>query len=361
MRVCPPTSTTSDIGCLQASVLQRSIARFDRALDQVVDQRFQLRARQLDVEVLRPVLICGNERQIDVGLGGAGKFDLGLFGGILESLQRQPVLAQIDALFLAEFVGQIIHDPLVEILTAEEGVAVGRLDLEHTVADLENRDVEGAAAEIVDRDLAAALLVQPVGEGGRGRLVDDAQHFKPGDAAGILGRLALRVVEIGRHGDHGLRHLAAEIGFRGLLHLGEDEGADLARAVFLALDLDPGVTIVAAHDVVRHHRLVFFGDRVVVAPTDQPLDGVDRIFRIGDALALGRLPDQHFAIVGEGDHRRRGAGALGIFNDPGLASFHHGNARVGGSEIDANCFRHDQAPWLGARFALSMYVSRSRL
>src|ERR1700732_376959 len=25
-------------------------------------------------------------------------------------------------------------------------------------------------------------------------------------------------------------------------------------------------------------------------------------------------------------------------------SFHHGNAGVGGSEIDANCLRHDQAP-----------------
>jgi hypothetical protein len=31
----------------------------------------------------------------------------------------------------------------------------------------------------------------------------------------------------------------AEIGFRRFLHLGENEGADLARAVFLAPDFDP--------------------------------------------------------------------------------------------------------------------------
>ena len=106
---------------------------------------------------------------------------------------------------LAELVRQIVDDALVEILAAEEGVAVGRLDLEHAVADLQHGDVEGAAAEIVDRDLAAALLFQPVGERGRGRLVDDAQHLEAGDPAGVLRRLALGVVEIGRHRDDRLR------------------------------------------------------------------------------------------------------------------------------------------------------------
>ena len=41
-------------------------------------------------------------------------------------------------------------------------VAVGRLDLDDALADLENRDVEGAAAEVVDRDGLILLLVEPV-------------------------------------------------------------------------------------------------------------------------------------------------------------------------------------------------------
>jgi NAD-specific glutamate dehydrogenase len=61
----------------------------------------------------------------------------------------------------------------------------------------------------------------------------------------------------------------------------------------------------------------------------------------GNALALGRLTDQDFTIIGEGDHGRRGSAAFGIFDDLGIVTFHHGNAGVGGSEIDTDCLRHD--------------------
>ena len=68
-------------------------------------------------------------------------------------------LAQVDALLLLELVGQIVDEPHVEVFAAEEGVAVGRLHLEHAVADFEDRDVEGAAAEVVDRDRAGSCFL----------------------------------------------------------------------------------------------------------------------------------------------------------------------------------------------------------
>ena len=121
-------------------------------------------------------------------------------------------LAQIDAGLLAKLVRQIIHNALVEILAAEEGVAVGRLDLEHAVTHLQNGDVERAAAEIVDGDFAAPFLVQTVSQrSGRG-LVDDAKHVEPGNAACVLGRLTLGVVEIGGNRDDRLFDLLSEIG-----------------------------------------------------------------------------------------------------------------------------------------------------
>ena len=82
---------------LQAGVLQGRLARADRPLDEIVDQRFELGAGQLDGEMLRPVLIGGDERKIDLGLRRAGQLDLGLLGRVLEALQREAVLAQVDA------------------------------------------------------------------------------------------------------------------------------------------------------------------------------------------------------------------------------------------------------------------------
>ena len=97
----------------------------------------------------------------------------------LQALQRHAIVAQVDALLLLELVGQVVDDALVEVLTAEEGVAVGRLHLEDAVADLEDRDVERAAAEVEDGDLLVLLLVETVGERCRRRLVDDAEHVRP--------------------------------------------------------------------------------------------------------------------------------------------------------------------------------------
>ena len=62
-------------------------------------------------------------------------------------------------------------------------------------------DVEGAAAQVEHQDRLVVLLVEAVGQRGRGGLVDDALDLEAGDLAGVLGGLALRVVEVGRHGD----------------------------------------------------------------------------------------------------------------------------------------------------------------
>ena len=361
MRVMPPTRITS---LISAAVRPASFSAerqgADGLLDQILDQRLQLGAGQLDVQVLRPGRVGGDERQVDLGLHRRGQLDLGLLGRFLQALQGQPVLAQIDALLLLELVGQVVDDPLVEVLAAEEGVAVGRLHLEDAVADLQDRDVEGAAAEVVDGDRAGALLVQAVGERGRGRLVDDAQHVEAGDLAGVLGRLALAVVEVGGNGDHRLLDLLAEIVLGGLLHLLQDEGGNLLRAVLLALRLDPGVAVGALDDLVGHHALVLLGDRVVVAPADQPLDGEQGVLRIGHRLALGRLADQPLAGVGEGDDRRRRARAFGVLDDANVLAFHDGDAGVRRAEVDADYFAHCSHLFLRRVRATQPGVARPR-
>ena len=127
-----------------------------------------------------------------------------------------------------------VDDALVEVVAAEVRVAVGRLDLDDAFADFEDRDVERAAAEVVDGDRFVLLLVEAVGERRRGRLVDDAHHFEAGDLAGVLGRLPLRVVEVRRHGDHRLGDRLPEVVLGGLLQLLQDHRGDFRRRVFLA-------------------------------------------------------------------------------------------------------------------------------
>ena len=241
----------------ELGVLQRLLAGRDRALDDRLDHLLELRAGELEVQVLGARGVRGDERQVDLGLHRRGELDLGLLAGLLEPLHRHLVAREVDALVLLELVDEPVDDPLVDVVAAEVGVAVGRLDLDDVVADLEDRDVEGAAAEVVDRDRLVLLLVEAVGQRGRRRLVDDALDLEAGDLARLLGGLALGVVEVGRHGDDRARHLLAEVGLRGLLELQQDLRRDLRGRVLLALDVDARVAVGGLDDLVRDHLHLF--------------------------------------------------------------------------------------------------------
>src|SRR3546814_14972793 len=68
---------------------------------------------------------------------------------------------------------------------------------------------------------------------------------------------------------------------------------------------------------------------------------------LGDRLALGRLADQALTILGERDHRRRRARAFGIFDNLGLAAFHHRNAaRSEERRVGKECVRTCRSRWL---------------
>ena len=101
-------------------------------------------------------------------------------------------------------------------------------------------------------------------------------------------------------------------------------------------------------DLVGDELLVLLDHRVVVAPADQALDREDGLFWIGDRLALGRLADEPFAVVGEGDDRRRGAHAFGVLDNFRRLAFHDGDARIGGAEVDADDLAHGSSSQIAA-------------
>ena len=180
-----------------------------------------------------------------------------------------------------------IDDLLIPVIAAEIRVSGRALDLEDTVANFKYRNVERAAAEVEHQDgLVFALFVHAVGQRGRSGLVDNAQYFKPGNLASFFCRLALGIVEIGRHSDNGLCDRVAKVGLSVALELLQDPSADFLSVVGLAVNVDfPIGTHVA-------------------------LDRPNRAVRVGNRLTLGNLADEHFASLGECHDRRSGACAF---------------------------------------------------
>ncbi len=218
------------------------------------------------------------------------------------------------------------------------GVAVGGLHFHHAVAHFEDRDVEGSAAEIVDRNGLVLLFVEAVGERRGGRLIDDTGNFETGDLAGVFRRLPLGVVEIGRDRNYGLGDLFAEVGFGRFLELAENHGRDLGRGVLLAHDLDANVAVFAWHHFVRH-ELHLFADFIEPA-AHEALNGINCVFGVCYGLAFRHCTDQPLAVLGECDNRWGGAAAFLIRNYDRLSAFHHGNHGIGSSQVDPYDFTH---------------------
>ena len=146
------------------------------------------------------------------------------------------------------------------------------------------------------------------------------------------------------HRDDGLGDVLAEEIFRRLLHLHEHARGHFRRRHFLALGFHPRVTVVGLRDLVGHHLDVALDHFVLEAAADEPLHGEQSVLRIGDRLALGRLANQYFVVLGECHDGRRGAITLAVLDDARLAAVHDGDAGIGGSQIDADYLAHVESP-----------------
>jgi len=117
------------------------------------------------------------------------------------------------------------------------GVTVGSLDLEDALFDGKERNIKGTTTEIEDEDVALTLilLVESVGNGSSGWLVNDSLDVQTSDGSGILGCLSLGVVEVSWDRDDGVLDWFSEVSLSDLLHLDEDHGGDLFGLELLLL------------------------------------------------------------------------------------------------------------------------------
>ena len=264
----------------------------------------------------------------DVGARRGRQLLLGLLGRVAQPLHGDLVLGQVDAGGVLHRGEQVVDDALVPVVATEVVVTAGRADLDGreavlgVLADLEEGHVEGAATEVEDEDeLVLLALVQAVGQGGGGGLVDDAQDVEARDLAGLLGGLALGVVEVRRDGDDGVGHGLAEVGLGVALELLQDAGADLLRRCTSCRRSRrvQSVPMWRLTDRMVRSTLVTAW-RLAISPTrtspfleNATTDGVVR-------------PPSAFAMIG------------------GLAALEDGDDRVGGAEVDADRTCHGDLP-----------------
>ncbi|MNC42390.1 NAD-specific glutamate dehydrogenase [compost metagenome] len=189
--------------------------------------------------------------------------------------------------------------------------------MESAVAQFQNGHVEGTAAQVINQDGFVAVLFQAVCQSGSCRLVDDPQHFQACDLAGILGGLALAVIEISRNSNNGLSNGLAQICFRVGLQLLENHSRNFLRGIVVVVNL---FLMVGAH---------------------MALDGDDGALRVGDGLALGGFANDTLAVLLEAYNGGSGARPFRIGDNYRFAAFHNGNAGVGSTQVNTDYFTHD--------------------
>ena len=260
--------------------------------------------------------IRGDEGQVHIGLGHAGKVAFRLLSSLFQTLVRHLILAQINAVGLLEVIGHVVEQALIKVIAAQVVVAGSGQYLLYAVAHFDDGNIEGAAAQVVDHDLLLAFLIDAVGKGSRSRLIDDTLDLQTGNLAGVLGGLALGIGEVGGNGNDCFGDLFAQVALGIGLQLLQDHRGNFLRGVLLAIDV---------HLVIGAHVT---------------LDGRDGLFGVGDSLALSHLAYQTL-IVFECYNRRGRAGALAIGDDDGFAAFHNCYAGIGGAKVDADDLTHN--------------------
>jgi hypothetical protein len=245
---------------------------------------------------------------------------------------------EVEAEVAADVVDSYGDEEVVDVVSAEVGVAAGGDDFEDAFVELEDGDVEGAAAEVVDGDDAVLLLVEAVCERGGGGFVDETEDVEAGDAASVLCGLALGVVKVGGNGDDGARDGRAEEALGVLLELEKDVSGDLWRregeAAYVELEDFVGLQ---AFGELEGEELELGLDVGEVA-AHEALDRVDGVGGVGEQDATCGVANSEpgGSVLVEGDDRGDDGGAVFAGDDDGRFSLHEGDEGVGGSEVNTD-------------------------
>ena len=205
-------------------------------------------------------------------------------------------------------------------------ITVGWKNLEHTATELQDWDIERTATEVEYGDLHILVgLIDTVGQGCCGRLVHDTANIKACNLSGFLGCLTLRVWEVCRHCDYGVRNFLTQIVLCGLLHLLKYHGRDFLRSIFTSFDVDTWITTFV-NNAERNTLCLFLA--LCVSLTHETFYRVNGVLRVGDCLTLCRVAHLALTVFYESYNWRSGTLAFAVCYYYRFVAFKYGNARV---------------------------------
>ena len=151
--------------------------------------------------------------------------------------------------------------------------------------------------------------------------------------------MALGVVEVGGNRHHRLGHLVPQVGAGIIRQFAQHLGRHLFRRKLFGQDRASNFQPAAGVLHPIGHFLEFLA-HLLGATANEALGGIEGVVRVHHRLTLGNLPDKLVLVLGVGHHGRGGAEPLGIGDHRGFATLHHGDAAIGGAEINANDLAH---------------------
>ena len=219
----------------EAGGLHRVFTDIEATRHERLTHLLELLTRQSVVQIERHAPIAIGEfldAKLDVRLDR--HLNLRPLRGGSEAFVGLPILARVVAALLEELSRHVIGNGRIDVVTSEKRITRSRQHLEHVARELQDRNVEGAATEVVDRDALRGSLVVAVGERGSRGLVENSQHVEARHTPGGLGRASLKLVEVGRNRHDRAAAFLAQRFLGDLANVPKHERADLAQGVGLA-------------------------------------------------------------------------------------------------------------------------------
>ncbi|KAI3484158.1 hypothetical protein L1887_52864 [Cichorium endivia] len=183
-----------DVRGLAAGVRERLLAWLDGAVNELADEALELGTRHLGVDVLGARGVSGDVGQADVGRLGAGELNLGLLGGLTDTLDGHAVLGEVEAGLLLELADEVAGSGLLHLADDESTDLRGRVllatGLEPGIAVGVGNDLEGDVVKVLLDLLVLELAADETLGGEKGGLgVDDSLALggKTNETLAILG------------------------------------------------------------------------------------------------------------------------------------------------------------------------------